>query len=989
MDTKRFQDVNPRVNFAKQEEEILSFWDREKVFQKSLDLRSGADRYVFYEGPPTANGKPGIHHALARYLKDLFPRFKTMQGYLVERKGGWDTHGLPVEIGVEKALGFSGKADIEKYGVAEFNAKARESVWEYKDLWEKFTQRMGYWVDLDDPYVTYDPKYIESIWWILKQIWDKDLVYLGHRVSPWCPRCGTVLSSHELAQGYQEDTDTSVYVKFKITNQGGPSVPRDVYIVAWTTTPWTLPGNVALAVGEDITYVMLSGSGSQLVGDGEKVILAESLVKNIFGEEPVEIVERLKGKDLLGWEYEPLFTGAIDAGGKKAWYVVPADFVTTEDGTGVVHTAVMYGEDDYNLGTQLDLPKVHTVDKEGKFLPSVTKWAGKFVKSKEVEAGIIEDLSERGLLFKTLEYKHEYPHCWRCETPLIYYATDSWFIAMSKLRAQLAENNQTVNWIPDHIKDGRFGEWLKDAKDWAISRARYWGTPLPFWRNEEGETLVMGSYEELKSYAKDPSLVASDFDPHRPVVDGIVLVKDGKEYIRVPEILDVWFDSGAMPYAQWHYPFENKDRVDEKKSFPADFISEGLDQTRGWFYTLLAISTLLGKEAPYKNVICTGLILDKHGKKMSKSKGNTVDPWEMFDKYGSDVLKWYLLTINHPGLPKNFDEQGLVAVTRRFVLTLWNTYSFFVMYANLDGFVPEKMLGNASSNILDRWILARCDELVSVVTKSLDGYEPMPACLAIESFVGDLSNWYVRRSRRRFWNKGEGQDATDKQFAYETLYRVLVTVTKLMAPLMPFLSEAMYQNLRSDNDPLSVHLVDWPQGNMSATGQSGSQMVSESERVVTEMQMVRDWIEIGLNQRDEAGIKIRQPLASFKIKFEGQLDTQYVDIMKDELNVKEIIVSGENQLDTVQTEELIIEGMARELVRSIQIMRKDQGFEVQDRIRIEWESETPDVQKAFEVFAEYIKEETLAVEVVRSSSDGSTELQVNGNVVKLMVTKNQ
>jgi len=957
MSSQRFKEVNPRVNFAEQEQEILSFWEQEQIFAKSLKQREGADRFVFFEGPPTANGRPGIHHALGRYLKDTFPRFKSMQGYLVERKGGWDTHGLPVEIGVEKALGFSGKADIEKYGVAEFNAKAKASVWEYKDVWEKFTQRMGYWIDLDDPYITYDPKYIESIWWILKQIWDKDLIYLGHRVSPWCPRCGTVLSSHELAQGYQTDTDTSVYVKFPVKGQD------KTYLLAWTTTPWTLPGNVALAVGEDIEYV-----GVEV--EGEKLILARDLVETVLGE-GMNVLQEYTGKDLVGLEYEPLYSGAIETD-KKAWYVAPANFVTTTDGTGIVHTAVMYGEDDYVLGTELDLPKVHTVDKEGRFMPSVSKWAGRFVKDKQVEEEIVNDLQDRGLLLKAVDYKHEYPHCWRCETPLIYYATDSWFIAMSKIRGQLVENNEAVNWIPDHIKEGRFGEWIKEAKDWAISRARYWGTPLPFWTSADGDMICISSYEELKSLAKDPSQVGEEFDPHRPTVDEIVLVKDGKEYHRVPEILDVWFDSGAMPFAQWHYPFENNDRVDAGLSFPADFIAEGQDQTRGWFYTLLAISTLLGKKAPYKNVISTGLIMDKNGKKMSKSKGNIVDPWELFDKYGSDVLRWYLLTLNNPGLPKNFDEQGLVQVTRRFVLTLWNTYSFFVMYANLDGFVPENRAVVAPENMLDKWIFAKRDELVRDVTKALEQYEPMAAGLLMEAFVSDLSNWYVRRSRARFWRS---DDEKDKNQAYDTLYSVLMDTVKVLAPMMPFLSEAMYQNLKSDEMPQSVHLESWPQ-------------VGEVDKeVLAQMQKLRDLVELGLNLREQAGIKVRQPLASFMVK-QTEMDPGLLEILKEELNVKEVVLGADEEtLNTDISEELRIEGVMRELVRSIQITRKNSGLEVADRIKLEWESDAQDIEKAFFTFKDFIADETLAVEVVKATGLEEKETQLNGNVVKLRVTK--
>ncbi len=955
----KFKPVNPRLDIVASEEEILAFWDKEKIFQKTLDAREGAKRYVFFEGPPTANAKPALHHLLARYFKDLFPRYKTMQGYLVERKAGWDTHGLPVEIELEKELKLKSKPDIEKYGIAKFNEKAREKVWEQKEAWEKFTKRSGYWVDLDDPYITYDPKYIESVWWILKSVYDKGLIYRGHKVVPFCPRCGTALSSHEVALGYQEVEDTSVYVKFKVKGADNTS------ILAWTTTPWTLPGNVALAVGEKLKYSKVK------VGD-EFVILASELVEKVMGE-GAEVVEEMTGKKLLGLEYEPIFPGAIETD-KKAWYVVPADFVTVSDGTGVVHTAVMYGEDDYQLGEKLDLPKVHTVLEDGTFVQNVDKWAGRFVKDKEVEKEIIADLDDRGLLFKAEQHTHEYPFCWRCGTPLLYYATNSWFIAMSKLRKELQQNNKHINWIPSHIGEGRFGEWLKEVKDWAISRNRYWGTPLPFWMSEDGELLVIESYDDLRRLAKDPSKVGENFDPHRPSVDDIILVKDDKEYTRVPEVLDVWFDSGAMPYAQWHYPFENKERIDEGTGFPADFISEAIDQTRGWFYTLLAINTLLGyKKPPYKNVICLGHINDAKGKKMSKSKGNVVDPWEMFDKYGSDVIRWYFYTINQPGLPKNFDEKELRTVMSRFVLTLWNTYSFFVMYANIDKFDPNIYVNEKVpvQNVLDAWIMERKEQTVNEVTSALDKYDPMQACLTIEGFVSDLSNWYVRRSRRRFW-KNEGD--ADKNQAYFVLWSVLTDLTKLLAPFMPMLSEAMYQNLRLDSAPESVHLAAWP------TTSKGNQ------KILTEMQKLRDLVEAGLNQRDVAKIKIRQPLASFSIT--EKLNAGLLDILKEELNVKEIITGAkEAALNLDLTPELIREGLARELVRNLQVLRKDSGLEVTDHIAIKWSSDDEEVKALMGEFGDYVATETLA-DSIEEATGKLPEMKINDRMISISIEKN-
>ncbi|MBU1166778.1 isoleucine--tRNA ligase, partial [Patescibacteria group bacterium] len=787
MSDKHFKDVDPKKNFPKMEDEILAFWDEQDIFQKSLEKNKDNDAFVFYEGPPTANGKPGIHHVLARAFKDIIPRFKTMQGYQVPRKAGWDTHGLPVELEVEKRLKISGKPDIEKYGVKEFNTQCKESVWEYKTDWEKLTKRMAYWLDLEHPYVTYDNSYIESLWWIMKQVFDKGLLYQGHKVVPHCPRCGTALSSHEVAQGYKDVTEPSVYIKFKLKNED------NTYVLSWTTTPWTLPGNVALAVGADIDYVKIK------VGD-ENYILAKPRLEII--EDDYEIIEEMKGQDLEGLEYEPLFD-SLDDTEEKSHYVTTADFVTTKDGAGVVHTAVMYGEDDYQLGQEKKLPHVHTVDENGKYNERVKEFEGVFVK--DAEKGIGEYLKEKGLLLKKENYTHSYPFCWRCDTPLLYYAKSSWFIQMSKLKEQLKNNNKEINWVPEHIKSGRFGMWLEGAKDWAISRERYWGTPLPVWKCDVCEKIeCVGSRAELKEKAVG-EVDVDNLDMHRPYVDDIKLKCEcGEEMTRDVSVLDAWFDSGSMPFAQHHYPFENKELVDSGKQYPADYISEAIDQTRGWFYTLLAVSTLLDKGTSYKNVICLGHINDKHGKKMSKSKGNVIDPWEVFDKFGVDACRWYLYTINAPGEPKRFDLRGVDEVVKNVLLKLWNTYYFFVTYANIDGFEPNYEI-NERENLLDNWVVSKLEEVKATVTDRLENYDIYEACKTLENFIEELSNWYVRRSRRRFW-KSENDE--DKKNAYETLHYVLTEITRLMAPFTPFIADEVYKGLAGKE--ISVHLSDYP-----------------------------------------------------------------------------------------------------------------------------------------------------------------------------------
>lgn len=967
----KFKEVVPQLNLPKAEEEILKFWDSEKVFEQSLKLRSGAKRFVFFEGPPTANAKPGIHHLIARYFKDLIPRFKTMQGFLVDRKAGWDTHGLPVEIAVEKSLGLKNKQEIEKYGVKEFNQKARDSVWEYKKLWEDFSRRSAFWLDYKDFYISHDPKYVESLWWIIRQIWDKGLFYRGYKIVPYCPRCGTALSSHEVAQGYREIEDNSVFVKFAL--EGEPKT----FVLVWTTTPWTLPGNVALAISPEIKYAKVSLNG-------EKLILAKDLVAKVIGDK-AKIEKEFSGKDLVGKKYQPLFPEALKGtGDANAWQILPGDFVTTSEGTGIVHIAPMYGEDDYQLGQKYNLPTVHTVSLEGKFLPNVPKWAGKFVKDKEVEKAIVADLSGRNLLFKEEKYTHDYPFCWRCETPLLYYADNSWFIKMSALKKDLIANNETINWVPEYFKEGRFGEWLREIKDWAISRGRYWGTPLPIWGNGD-DYICIGSFEELKNLAKDKKLIGKDFDPHKPMVDEIVLVSGGKEYRRVPEVTDTWFDSGSMPFAQWHYPFENQQKIDKGEAFPADYISEAVDQTRGWFYTLLAVSTALGKGAPYKNVICLGHVLDKNGKKMSKSKGNVVDPWTIFGSYGSDVLRWYFYTINQPGLPKNFDEEELKRITRSLVLTIWNTLSFFVIYANLDKFVPTNEMP-ASNNVLDKWVMARLYQLTKEVTNSLENYDITNAAGGIEKFVDDMSNWYVRRSRKRFWthsticpmqSKRSGQaneDSSDKEQAYQTLYWVLKNLSFLLAPFMPMISEMMYGILKQKSDPISVHLTDWPK------------LEKVDEQVITEMALARKIVEMGHALREEAKIKVRQPLAKIEVT-DKKLSDDLATIITEELNIKQIIFDAKaNHLDTVVTPELEMEGLAREIVRSVQALRKESKLDVADRIKLYYQSNDELIAKVFSEFGSYIKTETLAKEI-SVGSEAKNAINVNGKQINIGLSK--
>lgn len=1148
--------------FPAMEEEVLQLWEREQVFQKTLEQTKGGKPFVFFEGPPTANGKPGIHHVLARAYKDVIVRYQTMRGRYVERKAGWDTHGLPVELQVEKQLKISGKKQIENIvpgnptaSIEMFNSECKRSVMQYRQDIEEMTRRIGFWLDLDHPYVTYDSTFIESVWWVIKQIWEKDLLYQGHKVVQHCPRCETSLSSHEVAQGYKTVTDTSLYVKFKIdpkskvppkhADEFAKLLKEPLFILSWTTTPWTLPGNVGLAVGSEITYVVVKH-------EGEFFILAKDRL-SILGEEVKDIEFELTGVDLVGVSYEPLFPGAVDRkDSNTAWTVLAADFVTTTDGTGVVHTAVMYGEDDYKLGLAAGLPMQHTVDQTGRFLPKVSKWAGKFVKDKDVEAGIVADLQERGLLFKVEEYSHEYPFCWRCDTPLLYYAKDSWFVKMSALREQLLKNNNDITWIPGHIKQGRFGEWLREVKDWAISRERYWGTPLPIWVCPQCKELeVFGSYADLQQRAvkwpystperqiyvmrhgeaegnikgmvkthieqdknnltekgkkqvhataeklkgKVDIIITSDFrrthqtadivaetlgvqvipdsrlrevqahehegeqweevfrltggnvarvdkhhgnmetlreaagrmrevieyylnrypdksilfvshadpllafewllsgkgpeaienpkylkpatyreitvhgivpNPHRPFVDDVVLQceKCQGEMRRVPEVLDVWFDSGAMPFAQWHYPFENQTRIDQGANFPAEYISEGIDQTRGWFYTLLAISTLLEKGAPYKHVISLGLILDNKGQKMSKSKGNVVEPAEIINQFGADALRMYLFTMSQAGDSKNFDINGVDEVVKKTLLIFWNVVTFATTYVSKDHW---SIRVEKPKNILDKWILARQQQLIELLSGKMDIFDPTMAARGLQAFITDLSTWYLRRSRERL-RPGE-------QFSAETasvLVQVLRKTSVLLAPFMPFLAEKIFQTLRVSADPISVHLMTWPEPE------------KYDQTVLDDMTKTQNIVELAHAIRKEQNLKIRQPLATLGTS--AILSESYHKIITSETNVMTVIAgkpvpstfvqksAGELSvgLDTNITEELQHRGLVRELARHVNDLRKAGGFSVQDSVIVEWQTEDKVLKHAFTEHAPELKELTRSHAIREGAVDNVT-----------------
>ena len=889
----RFREVSARVDFPALDARILAFWKERRIFEKSLEGRDDAPIFVFYEGPPTANGRPGAHHVISRIFKDLFPRYKTMRGYRVPRKAGWDTHGLPVELEVERRLGIDGKGQIEAYGVAEFNELCKESVTTYLEEWERFTERIGFWVDLDDAYYTYTNEYIESVWWLLRQIWDKGLLYEGHKVVPYCPRCGTAISSHEVAQGYKDVTEDSIYVRFPLTAEASAQVsagvagagaageagpagadgePRPVSLAVWTTTPWTLISNVAAAVHPDVTYALVESRG-------ERFILARDLVEKVLGKQ-AEVLREFSGAELLGLDYEPPFDYMEPD--KRAHYVISGDYVTTTDGTGIVHIAPAFGEDDMRVSTENDLPVVNAVDLEGRFIAEVTPWAGVFVK--DADPAITHELKERGLLLGVEPYEHSYPFCWRCDTPLLYYAKATWYIRTTAIKDQLIAANDDVVWHPEHIKTGRFGEWLAGNVDWALSRDRYWGTPLPIWQCEQGHTHCVGSVAELKEMAAGP--VPEDLELHRPYVDDVVLAcpECGGEMRRAPEVIDAWFDSGSMPFAQWHYPFENEETFAER--FPADFIAEAIDQTRGWFYSLLAIATLIEGRSSYKRVLCLGHILDGEGQKMSKSKGNVVRPDDILDRQGADAFRWFMFSSQQPWSPRRFSAEMVDEVVRKFLLTLWNTYSFFTLYANIDRFDPSATESPlAERSLLDRWLAGELATLVQDVTAGLEAYDATGTARRIQGFVDDLSNWYVRRSRRRFW---KSESDADKLAAYHTLHEALVTVTKLLAPFTPFVAEELYQNLvRSVDDaaPESVHLCAWPVADEQAVDAGVSFDMAAARRVV----------EMGRAARNAAAVKTRQPLAAVVVALpeaEARAVERLRDVVLDELNVKDLRVAG-------------------------------------------------------------------------------------------------
>ncbi len=870
-----YRQVSTDLNFVEREKTIERFWEDNDIFRKSIDSRRQGPVYTFYDGPPTANGKPHIGHVETRTIKDMIPRYRTMKGNMVPRKAGWDTHGLPVELEVEKLLGLDGKEQIEEFGLAPFIDKCKESVWKYKGMWEDFSAIVGFWADMDDPYVTYSDDYIESEWWALKTIWDKGLLYKGFKIVPYCPRCGTPLSSHEVAQGYKAVKERSAIVRFKC-------VGEEAYFLAWTTTPWTLPSNVALCVHPEETYCKVKAA------DGCVYYMAQALLDTVLcglaqeGQPAYEVLETFAGKDLEYREYEPLFacTGkAAEKQNKKGHFVTCDTYVTMTDGTGIVHIAPAFGEDDANVGRKYDLPFVQFVDGRGNMTPE-TPYAGKFVK--DADPDILKDLDKDGKLFAAPKFEHDYPFCWRCDTPLIYYARESWFIKMTAVRDDLVRNNKTINWIPASIGEGRFGNWLENIQDWGVSRNRYWGTPLNIWECGCGHMLSVGSREEL--YALSGSEAAKTVEFHRPYIDGITIPcpKCGKTMKRVPEVIDCWFDSGAMPFAQHHYPFENKELFEQQ--FPAKFISEAVDQTRGWFYSLLAESTLLFNKAPYENVIVLGHVQDENGQKMSKSKGNAVDPFEALQEYGADAIRWYFYTSAAPWLPKRFSGKTVMEGQRKFMGKLWNTYAFFVLYANIDGFdAGAYKLEYDKLPVMDKWLLSRLNTVVAEVDGNLDKYRITEAAKALQDFVEDMSNWYVRRSRERFWAKGMEQDKIN---AYMTLYTALVTISKAAAPMVPFMTEEIYQNLvraSFPDAPESIHLCDFP---VSDAAHIDRELEADMEEVLSAVNM-------GHACREDAGLKNRQPLSRMYIKASLELGAFYKDIIADELNVKEVVFTDD------------------------------------------------------------------------------------------------
>ena len=870
-----YKQVPTSLNFVDREKAVEKFWEDNNIFKKSMEHRKEGETYTFYDGPPTANGKPHIGHVETRTIKDMIPRYRTMKGYMVPRKAGWDTHGLPVELEVEKMLGLDGKEQIEEYGLAPFITKCKESVWKYKGMWEDFSRTVGFWADMDNPYVTYDDNFIESEWWALKTIWDKGLLYKGFKIVPYCPRCGTPLSSHEVAQGYKAVKERSAIVRFKVKGE-------DAYFLAWTTTPWTLPSNVALCVNPEETYLKVKAA------DGYTYYIAKALADKVLGslaeegKAAYEVLETYVGKDLEYKEYEPLYKCAGDAAEKqkkKAHFVTCDDYVTMTDGTGIVHIAPAFGEDDSRIGRNYELPFVQFVDGKGD-LTAETPYAGKFVK--DADPLVLKDLDAEGKLFDAPKFEHDYPFCWRCDTPLIYYARESWFIKMTAVKDDLVRNNKTINWIPASIGEGRFGNWLENIQDWGVSRNRYWGTPLNIWECECGHQHSIGSREELYKMSGNEKAKTVEF--HRPYIDEITITcpECGRQMKRVPEVIDCWFDSGAMPFAQHHYPFENKELFEQQ--FPANFISEAVDQTRGWFYSLLAESTLLFNKAPYKNVIVMGHVQDENGQKMSKSKGNAVDPFNALETYGADAIRWYFYTSSAPWLPKRFSGKAVQEGQRKFMGTLWNTYAFFVLYANIDNFDASKYtLEYDKLPVMDKWLLSKLNSTVAEVDSNLDQYRIPEAAKALQDFVDEMSNWYVRRSRERFWAKGMEQDKIN---AYMTLYTALVTICKAAAPMIPFMTEDIYQNLVRSNDasaPESIHLCDFPVVNKDHI----------DKKLEEDMEDVLDAVVMGRACRNEAAIKNRQPISRMYIKADFTLSEFYQEIIEDELNVKEVVFTDD------------------------------------------------------------------------------------------------
>lgn len=1038
-----YNKVDTNLNFVDREAEVLKFWKENDIANKCITNREGCDTFTFYDGPPTANGKPHIGHVLTRVIKDMLPRYQSMKGKKVLRKAGWDTHGLPVELEVEKLLGLDGKEQIEKYGIEPFIKKCRESVWKYKGMWEEFSDVVGFWADMEHPYITYENDYIESVWWALNEIWKKGLLYKGHKVVPYCPRCGTPLSSHEVAQGYKDVKERSAMVKFKAKDED------NTYFLAWTTTPWTLPSNLGLVVNPEVDYVKVSY-------EGQNLIMAEALVESVFankeGEHPV--LERFKGKALEYREYEPLYPYAEGKIKKKAFYVMCDGYVTTSDGTGIVHTAPAFGEDDARVCRAYDMPFVQFVDAKGNMTED-TDWPGTFVK--DADPLILDDLKAAGKLFKAPKFEHSYPHCWRCDTPLIYYARESWFIKMTAVKEQLIANNNTINWIPDAIGKGRFGEWLEHVQDWGISRNRYWGTPLNVWECSCGHQHSIGSIAELKSMSDNcPEVI----ELHRPYIDAVTIKcpECGGEMKRVPEVIDCWFDSGSMPFAQWHYPFENKEIFDER--YPADFISEAVDQTRGWFYSLLAISTLLFDNASYKNVIVLGHVQDKDGKKMSKSKGNAVDPMDALRKHGADAIRWYFYENSAPWLPNRFHDDAVQEGQRKFMGTLWNTYAFYVLYANIDNFDATKYeLEYDKLSVMDKWLLSRLNTLIKAVDNNLANYKVTETAKVLQDFVDELSNWYVRRSRERFWGKDMNQDKIN---AYMTLYTALTTVVKLAAPMVPFITESIYRNLVcsvDDKEPISVHLCDFPVANEAFI----------DTELEAEMELVLEIVVLGRAARNASNIKNRQPIGNMYVKADRQLDDFFKEIVASELNLKAVsfkddmeeylsysfkpqfkvlgpkvgkqigevkaalaginghaakaelestgklkltLKSGEVELlpedvditmsqtegfatqrygnvtialETTLSQELIEEGFVREIISKLQTMRKENGFQVVDHITVyaAGNDKLVDIMSRNE---DFLKKVVLADKVVYGSTEGFVkEWNINGEDITLAV----